>query len=387
MTWRYFQEKFTKGVFFLSASSTSIIILMIIFFLFQQGFDIVGELPLEDDIAIVVNENVPVRELSPLDIKNINDRIVTNWNEFRGGVNQDIIYITDDDIDDDETLMEVLRTTPFSVGPVYLDEWEAEEQSGLVQIELENISYLSLLVGEFWFPTAEPVMQLGIMPLILASLLVTFGSILFATPIGIGVAVYLSEIADPTINKILKPFFEILAGIPSVVFGFFGLVIVVPLVQETFSLPVGETALVGMIVLAVMALPTIISVAEDSLSAVPKALREASLALGATKWQTIYKVIIPAGFSGITTGVVLGIGRVIGETMVVLMVTGNAAAMPDSILKPVRTMTATIAAELGEAPFGGVHFKSLFFIACVLFIFTLLINLIAEYLIEKQTKN
>lgn len=387
MNWRYFQEKFAKGIFFLSASCTSIIILLIIFFLFQQGGDIVGELPFESDISIVVNESVPVRELSHLDMKNINDRIVTNWKEFRGGINQEIKYITDDDIDDDETLMEVLRKTPFSVGPVYLNEWEVEDQSGLVQIELERISYLSVLLGEFWFPTAEPLMQLGILPLILASLLVSFGSILFAAPIGIGVAIYLSEIAEPTFNKILKPFFEILAGIPSVVFGFFGLVIIVPFVQETFNLAVGETALVGMIVLAIMALPTIISVAEDSLSAVPKSLREASLALGATKWQTIYKVLIPAGFSGITTGVVLGIGRVIGETMVVLMVTGNAAAMPNGILKPVRTMTATIAAELGEAPFGGVHFKSLFFIACVLFVLTLLINLTAEYLIHRKTNN
>lgn len=185
----------------------------------------------------------------------------------------------------------------------------------------------------------------------------------------------------------MKPLIELLAGIPSVVYGFFGLVIIVPLIQKAFDLPVGETGLAGSIILGIMALPTIITISEDAMRNTPRAMKEASLALGASKWQTIYKVIIPYSISGITAGAILGIGRAIGETMAVLMVTGNAAVIPHSILEPVRTIPATIAAELGEAPAGGLHYKALFALGCILFLITLFINLTVEFITSRKKYN
>ena len=179
-------------------------------------------------------------------------------------------------------------------------------------------------------------------------------------------------------------FLILLAGIPSVVYGFFGLVVIVPLIQKTLDLPVGETAFAGSVVLAIMALPTIITVAEDAMRTTPRAMKEASLALGATQWQTIYKVIIPYSISGITSAVVLGIGRAIGETMAVLMVTGNAAVIPTSFFEPVRTIPATIAAELGEAPAGGAHYQALFMLGAVLFLITLGLSIAVEYISSKR---
>ena len=184
----------------------------------------------------------------------------------------------------------------------------------------------------------------------------------------------------------LKPIIELLSGIPSVVYGFFGLIVIVPLIQKLFNLPVGRAAWQGSIVLAIMALPTIITVTEDAMRNCPRAMREASLALGASQWQTIYKVVIPYSISGITSGVVLGIGRLSGETMAVLMVTGNAAVIPTTILEPLRTIPATIAAELGEAPAGGPHYQALFLLGVVLFFITLIINFSVEYISSKGLK-
>ena len=189
----------------------------------------------------------------------------------------------------------------------------------------------------------------------------------------------MAEIANTKTRNLLKPIIELLAGIPSVVYGFFGLVVIVPLIQKTLDLPVGETAFAGSVVLAIM-----ITVAEDAMRTTPRAMKEASLALGATQWQTIYKVIIPYSISGITSAVVLGIGRAIGETMAVLMVTGNAAVIPTSFFEPVRTIPATIAAELGEAPAGGAHYQALFMLGAVLFLITLGLSIAVEYISSKR---
>mgnify|MGYP000010718753 FL=1 len=221
-------------------------------------------------------------------------------------------------------------------------------------------------------------------PLLLGTLLVSIGAIVLSLPFGIAVAIYMAEIANKRTRDLLKPIIELLAGIPSVVYGFFGLVVIVPLIQKTFDLPVGETAFAGSVVLAIMALPTIITVAEDAMRTTPRAMKEASLALGATQWQTIYKVIIPYSISGITSAVVLGIGRAIGETMAVLMVTGNAAVIPTSFFEPVRTIPATIAAELGEAPAGGAHYEALFLLGAVLFLITLILSISVEYISSKR---
>ena len=246
----------------------------------------------------------------------------------------------------------------------------------------KDTSLIDFLTGKFWYPTSIPG-QFGLLPLFLGSLLVTAGAIVFSVPLGIACAIYISEIAHPKVADLMKPFIEILAGIPSVVFGFFGLIILVPFIQKNFNLPTGQTALTGSIMLGIMALPTIITISEDAISSVPSAIKHGSLALGATKWQTIYKVIVPAAISGISAAVMLGMGRAIGETMTLMMVTGNSAiipAFPGSFLDPVRTMTATIALEMGEVPQGSTHFHALFAVGTVLFIITFLINLIADWI-------
>ncbi len=243
-----------------------------------------------------------------------------------------------------------------------------------------DTSLMDFLTGKFWYPTSVN-RQFGLLPLFFGSIIVTAGAIIFAVPLGIAAAIYISEIADPRIADFLKPFIEILAGIPSVVFGFFGLVVLVPIIQDSFNLPTGQTALTGSIMLGIMALPTIITISEDAISSVPSTLEQGSLALGATKWQTIYKVIVPAALSGISAAVMLGIGRAIGETMTLMMVTGNTAVIPsfpEGFLASVRTMTATIALEMGEVPQGSAHFHALFAVGSVLFIITFLINLIAD---------
>jgi phosphate transport system permease protein len=223
-----------------------------------------------------------------------------------------------------------------------------------------------------------PAAVYGAWPLIMGTLWVSLGAILLALPIGLVTAIYMAEVAGQRLRNFLKPVVELLSGIPSVVYGFFGLVVLVPLIQRFFRLDVGETALAGSIILAIMSLPTIITIAEDALRTTPRALKEASLALGASHWQTLTRVTIPYAKSGIIAAVILGIGRAVGETMAVLMVTGNASVVPRTFLEPVRTIPATIAAELGEAPFGGTHFKALFALGIILFAMTFIFNLLVQ---------
>jgi phosphate transport system permease protein len=251
-----------------------------------------------------------------------------------------------------------------------------------ISIDKNNIP--DFVTGKLWFPTAEPAVQLGVLPLILGTIIVSIGAIIIALPIGIATAIYMAEVANEKVRNIIKPLIELLAGIPSVVYGFFGLIVIVPYIQKLFNLPVGETALAGSIVLGIMALPTIITVSEDTIRTTPRSMKEASLALGANRWQTIWRVILPYSMSGISAAAILGIGRAMGETMAVLMVTGNAAVMPHTILQPVRTIPATIAAELGEASQGGIHFKALFALGCILFIMTMGINLWVGYISSKR---
>ncbi|MDI6827765.1 MAG: phosphate ABC transporter permease subunit PstC [Armatimonadota bacterium] len=237
------------------------------------------------------------------------------------------------------------------------------------------------LFGREWLPLSG---RFEILPLILGSLVVTAGAIIIAVPLGVAVAVYIAEIASPRMKDLLKPVIETLAAIPSVVIGFIGLLVVAPAVKTLFNLPTGLTAFTGAIMLAFMSLPTIISISEDALTAVSVEYRAASLALGATKWQTIRRIVVPSARSGILAAVMLGIGRVIGETMAVLMVTGNAAIIPHSIFQPVRTMTATIAAEMGETVQYSPHYFALFAIGLVLFLITFLINLIADLALRRR---
>lgn len=249
----------------------------------------------------------------------------------------------------------------------------------------KTVSLPSFVSGKFWYPISDPP-KLGILPLILGSLVVTFGAILIAIPIGIASAFYIAEVSSPKARDILKSFVEILSAIPSVVLGFIGMVTLVPFIKYFFKIPTGLTAFSGSIMLAFMALPTIISISEDAINAVPRQYKEGSIALGATHWQTLYRVIIHGAMPGIIAASMLGIGRVIGETMAVMMITGNAAVIPTTFLRPVRTLTATIAAEMGETVRGGEHYFALFAIGIVLFVVSFIINFTADIFLNKGKK-
>jgi phosphate transport system permease protein len=246
----------------------------------------------------------------------------------------------------------------------------------------KTVSLKEFLTGSFWYPISEPP-KFGILPLILGSIVVTLVAAVISVPISIACAFYIAEIARGWTKEILKAGVELLAAIPSVVIGFIGMVTIVPFVRQIFDLPTGLTALTGAITLAFMAIPTIVSISEDAITAVPKQYREAAIALGATKWQTMYRVTVHAALPGIVAAIMLGIGRVIGETMAVMMITGNSAIIPKSILQPVRTLTATVAAEMGETVQGSPHYFALFSIGIILFIITFLINATADFFLHK----
>lgn len=246
-----------------------------------------------------------------------------------------------------------------------------------------TVSPFKFLLGKSWYPISEPP-HFGILPLILGSFVVTFGAAVISIPIGVSCAIYIAEIAPAKIKEVLKAGIELLAAIPSVVLGFIGMVTLVPMVKSLFHIPTGLTALSGSIMLAFMAMPTIVSIAEDALYSIPKNYKEGALALGATHWQTIWRVMVPAASSGMLAAVMLGIGRVIGETMAVMMITGNAAVMPRTVLAPVRTLTATIAAEMGEAVVGSEHYFALFAIGIVLFVISFAINVTADLFLHKR---
>ncbi len=389
-------DLFIEGLLTVSGAVTTIVILLIVVFLFREGLGLFKSPAVEKGYALCVNADNPVAHLDPVQIKDIFDGEITNWQEL-GGTDTGIVPFRFDEIFSrysDEELGEDYALLPEKLGEVIAAEpgiiaflpkqYIPENVPGVKVLRGDHITPADFFGGTEWMPTATPAPQFGILPLILGTLWVSLFAILIALPLGVGVAIYLSELAGERMRKILKPTIELLAGIPSVVYGFFGLVILVPLVQKAFDLPVGETGFTGGIILAIMALPTIITVAEDAMRNTPRAMREASLALGATHWQTIYRVIVPYASSGISAAVVLGIGRAIGETMAVLMVTGNAAVMPTSLFAPLRTIPATIAAELGEAPAGGAHYQSLFMLGCILFVITMIISITAEAISKRQ---
>jgi phosphate transport system permease protein len=245
-----------------------------------------------------------------------------------------------------------------------------------------KVSVYDFLFGRYWYPTDDPA-DFGIFPLIVASLAVTAMSAVISIPLGVMTALYLAESASARLREWVKPIVELLAALPSVVIGFFGMVIVAPFLQEIFDIPTGLNLFNASLMLAFMSVPTICSISEDAIYSVPIELKEASLALGANHWETIARVILPASLSGISTAIILGMSRAIGETMVVLMIAGGAAQLPSSIFDPVRPMPASIAAEMAEAPFRSDHYYALFATGVVLFAFTLLFNLVSEYISNK----
>jgi phosphate transport system permease protein len=246
----------------------------------------------------------------------------------------------------------------------------------------KKVKVIDFVFGKLWYPTSEPP-DFGIFALIIGSLAVTAVSAVMSIPFGVLTAVYLAEIASARVREFVKPIVELLAALPSVVIGFFGMVIVAPFLQNLLDIPTGLNLFNAALMLAFMSIPTICSISEDAIFSVPMALKEASLALGATQWETIIRVVLPASISGISTAVILGMSRAIGETMVVLMVAGGAAMIPTSVFDPIRPMPASIAAEMAEAPFRGDHYYALFATGIVLFVFTFIFNLIADHIAHK----
>lgn len=391
-------DRIARQIFTLSGFVTSVVILLIIGFLFSEGAGLFRQPIVEEGYVLALNKSNDVERLSAEQIKQLFDEDITNWKEI-GGSDMPVTVFRLEDLDRlysetelgseyehaGEKIAEQVRKTPGIIA--FVPKMLVEGFDDLHLIPDHTIPVKDVLLGTEWFPTATPSPIFGIIPLLSGTLWVSFFAILIALPFGLAISIYLAEVAPPSVSKVLKPIIELLNGIPSVVYGFFGLAVIVPLLQQTFNLPVGESGLAGSLVLALMALPTIITVAEDAMRNCPRTMREASLALGATQWQTIYKVVVPYSISGITSGVVLGIGRAIGETMAVLMVTGNAAVIPTSILEPLRTIPATIAAELGEAPAGGAHYQALFLLGVLLFFITLIINSCVEIVsVRNKTK-
>jgi len=381
-----------------SGAISTVIVLLIVFYLFKEGFGLFAKPEIEDGYTVIVSPTNTVSKLSSQDIRNIfvgNDddpqkTKVTNWKTY-GGADQTILPVTLDKLEKffpkndtlkltaEEKVIRLMRDSSQVIAVL-----PARYKQFGKHVEVHNLSFFDFLFGRYWYPTSNPAPKFGVWPIVVATLWVTFISLLIAIPVGLVVAIFMTEIGGERVRSILKPLVELLAGVPSVVYGFFGLVVVVPIIQETFNLSSGATALAGAIMLGIISLPTIITLSDDAIRAVPREMREASLALGASKLQTIFKVVVPYALSGITSAAILGVGRAIGETMTVLMVTGNSAQMPTSVLDPVRTITATIALELGEAPKGGNHYQALFVLGCVVFLLTLVINLIAEYVASKK---
>lgn len=383
-------EKIVEGILACSGFVTSLTIVLIVVFLFSEALGLFSSKVIEEGYVLALNKENRVSELTPAQIKDVFDEELTNWNEVGGGEDLPIRLFRLEDITQYYTeeqlgasyenagacITELVERTPGIIA--FVPQQFVVRPDSVHLLKDNTISVKDVFAGAEWFPTATPAAQFGFLPLITGTLWVSLFAILFALPFGLSVAIYMSEVANSRVRNLLKPIIELLSGIPSVVYGFFGLIVIVPFLQQVFDLPVGESGLAGSIVLAIMALPTIITVTEDAMRNCPRAMREASLALGASQWQTIYKVVIPYSISGITSGVVLGIGRAVGETMAVLMVTGNAAVIPHTILEPLRTIPATIAAELGEAPAGGPHYEALFLLGVVLFFISLLINFTVE---------
>ncbi len=393
-----FIEKLVEGALLISGSITSITILLIVIFLFKEASGLFNTPVVEEGYVLAMNKSNPVKKLNSYQIKEIFDGAITNWDEV-GGKEEPIEVVRLSDLTNyytEEELGAEFENIPAKASELtakhpgillFLPKQYVAKHFNGTLLDHETIHPGDFFGGKEWYPTSTPSAQFGLLPLLLGTLWVSLGAILLSLPFGIAVSVYLAEIASMRVRNFLKPVIELLAGIPSVVYGFFGLVVIVPFLQKTFQLPVGETALAGSVVLAIMALPTIITVAEDAMRTVPRSMKEASLALGATQWQTIYRVIIPYAKSGITSAAVLGIGRAIGETMAVLMVTGNAAVIPHSLLEPVRTIPATIAAELGEAAAGSGHYQALFALGCILFVITLIISISVEFIGKKKYSN
>lgn len=385
--------------------ASSVLVLIIVVFLFREGGGLFSSRAVERDLVAAVHQDNPVRELSETELHDVLEGKIKNWKAL-GGPDLKLKALHVNNLEKklkewgmiDKKPEEKLGKKYEKLRPLLDSLMRAEPGMVILfqedfiptiarPIDVGNISLAGFLTGKAWEPAKSPAPLFGALPLLWGTVLVTLGALFFALVLGPPVALYMAELAPKPLYRWLKPMVELLAGIPSVVFGFIGLVVLVPSIRELFGLSSGSTVLAGCILLAVIALPTIISVSEDAIRAVPRALKEASLGMGATHWQTMVRIIVPYSAPGIVAAILLGVGRIVGETMAVLMVTGNTPQMVGfDFLASVRTMSAAIAAEMGEAPQGGLHYEALFAVGCLLFLLTFLLNLTGELLIFKRMR-
>jgi phosphate transport system permease protein len=379
-----------------SGYAGALAVVAIIFFLFKEGVGLFGRSPVEG-FEIAVHPANPVEKLTEAQVHDLLSGKIVRWDLWGGRDTVELWHVSN--LDKKLKSAGIPLMSVYGRFPEFFDSLlRARPGTMLIfqrsllpssakRVAVEDIGLAGFLTGKNWKPTESPAPFFGAWPLIGGTLLVTLYAMIFAVVLGVPTAVYLAEPAPKKIRAAVKPMIELLSGVPSVVFGFIGLVVVVPGLRAAFGLDSGSTALAGSMLLAVVALPTIVSVAEDAIRAVPDSLRHGALALGATHWQVIYRVVVPHARSGIAAALILGAGRIVGETMVVLMVTGNNPQwLGWNPLQSVRTMSAAIAAEMGEAPQGGVHYQSLFTVGCLLFILTFFVNFVGELLKSKVRK-
>ncbi|MBX3102915.1 MAG: phosphate ABC transporter permease subunit PstC [Bacteroidetes bacterium] len=382
--------------------ASSVLVLIIVLFLFSEGMGLFSSPAIDRELVAAVHPDNPITEIDEETLHALLGEEITTWADFRSA-KVELVNVNnlekklkayglqgrpEDVLGQNFERLPLLLDSMLTVHPgmlIILQPHFVPQRAK--QVNVGHISLGRFLAGRTWDPTRSPSPLFGALPLLWGTILVTLGALFFALLLGPPVAMYMAELAPKPIYRWLKPTVELLAGIPSVVFGFIGLVVLVPNIQVVFGLDSGSTVLAGCMLLAVIALPTIISVSEDAIRAVPRTLKEASLGMGATHWQTMIRVIVPYSAPGILAAILLGVGRIVGETMAVLMVTGNTPQMVGfDFLASVRTMSAAIAAEMGEAPQGGLHYKSLFAVGCLLFLLTFIINLVGELLVAKKIK-
>ncbi len=385
--------------------ASTLLVLVIVIFLFRQGASLFWQSPLEQDLSLVVHPSNSIRHLNSSQLRDVLEGNIQTWDQI-GGPQLPIAVLHPYNLEKELKTRKIIQKKPeerigndlqglqplldslLGANPGLLLIFQQRFLPQASQpVTVGNIELGTFLAGRDWEPTETPIPLFGAWPLLAGTLLVTFGAIVVALLLGPPVAIYLAELATPRQRNLIKPLIELLAGIPSVVFGFIGLVVLVPLIGQAFQLDSGSTALAGSLLLAVIALPTVISIAEDAIRSTPPALREASFGLGATHWQTIWNVVLPYNLTSLIAAFILGVGRIVGETMAVLMVTGNNPQLVGfDFLASVRTMSAAIAAEMGEAPQGGLHYKALFGIGCLLFLLTFAINLTGELIINRSKR-
>ncbi|MGQ9862859.1 MAG: phosphate ABC transporter permease subunit PstC [Bacteroidia bacterium] len=368
-----------RGLISLSGGSTTLILLLLAYFLFREGLPVLWKSPL-GDLQVAVHPDNPIQALSPAQIEAIHKGKIRHWAQL-GGRKDSLYWVHPYNLPFRDTMP--LRAYLDSCARLkgilmaFPETW-MPPTAKLITIKPYTIG--EIIGGMRWAPTRHPLPAVGIAPLLVGSLLVGILALIGVVVWGLPMSIYLAEFMSPTWRQRLKSLLEVWAAMPSVVVGFWGLVVVAPKLRTLFHLSVGETAFTTALLLSFFVLPFFVVLVGEAMEHTPRFLKEASYGMGATQWQTILRVILPYVMPQIGAALLLTLGRILGETMIVLMVSGNAATMPTSIFDSVRTLPATLAAELGEAPIGSYYYHMLFFLGVVLFLLTLILNLLGQYI-------